>query len=116
MSNSPFPIPEVLTALLDSWEENRKTARIIMLLDVSGSMADLTSTGDTKLELAKQAVLSGLDSFKPEDEIGLWIFSTNLDGDNDYQELIPPAPLGDIRRGVRGHRQRADRRRRHRPL
>ncbi len=91
------PEPEVLTALLDSWEENRKTARIIMLLDVSGSMADLTSTGDTKLDLAKQAVLSGLDSFKPEDEIGLWIFSTNLDGDNDYQELIPPAPLGDIR-------------------
>jgi Ca-activated chloride channel family protein len=60
-------------------------------------MADLTSSGDTKLELAKQAVLSGLDSFKPDDEIGLWIFSTNLDGDNDYQELIPPAPLADIR-------------------
>jgi len=91
------PEPAVLTALLDSWEENRKTARIIMLLDVSGSMADLTSSGDTKLELAKQAVLSGLDSFKAEDEIGLWIFSTNLDGDNDYRELIPPTPLGDTR-------------------
>lgn len=91
------PEPAVLTALLDSWEENRKTARIIMLLDVSGSMSDLTSSGDTKLELAKQAVLSGLDSFKAEDEVGLWIFSTNLEGANDYRELIAPAPLGEIR-------------------
>ena len=91
------PEPEVLTALLDSWEENRKTARVIMLFDVSGSMADLAGGGDTKLALAKQAVLSGLDSFKPDDEIGLWIFSTNLDGDNDYIEVIAPAPLEDIR-------------------
>ncbi|HEX5723623.1 MAG TPA: extracellular solute-binding protein [Acidimicrobiia bacterium] len=91
------PDPEVLTALLDSWEENRKTARVIMLFDVSGSMADLAGGGDTKLALAKQAVLSGLDNFKPDDEIGLWIFSTNLDGDNDYIEVIPPAPLEDIR-------------------
>ncbi|MGH8959576.1 MAG: extracellular solute-binding protein [Acidimicrobiia bacterium] len=91
------PEPAVLTALLDSWEENRKTARVIMLFDVSGSMADLAGGGDTKLALAKQAVLSGLDNFKPADEIGLWIFSTNLDGDNDYIEVIPPAPLEDIR-------------------
>jgi Ca-activated chloride channel family protein len=91
------PEPAVLTALLDSWEENRKTARVIMLFDVSGSMADLAGGGDTKLALAKQAVLSGLDHFKSDDEIGLWIFSTNLDGDNDYIEVIAPAPLGDIR-------------------
>lgn len=91
------PSPSVLTALVDSWEENRKTARVIMLFDVSGSMADLAGSGDSKLALAKQAVLNGLDTFKPEDEIGLWIFSTNLDGDQDYLELIPPAPLADIR-------------------
>ena len=78
-----------------------------MLLDVSGSMADLAGSGDTKLELAKQAVLSGLDSFKPEDEIGLWIFSTNLDGDNDYLELIPPAPLERHPRRVRAARSEA---------
>ena len=91
------PDPAVLTALLDSWEEHRKTARVIILFDVSGSMADLAGGGDSKLALAKQAVLAGLDSFKPEDELGLWIFSTNLDGDRDYLEVIPPAPLADIR-------------------
>jgi Ca-activated chloride channel family protein len=91
------PSPEVLSALVDSWEENRKTARIILLLDVSGSMSDLGGDGFSKLELAKDAVLSSLDQFKPEDEIGLWVFSTSLNGQQDYLELIPPAPLSDIR-------------------
>jgi Ca-activated chloride channel family protein len=91
------PSPEVLSALVDNWELNRKTARVIILLDVSGSMADLAGDGFSKLELAKEAVITSLDEFKPEDEIGLWVFSTNLDGDQDYLELIPPAPLAGIR-------------------
>ena len=66
-------------------------------LDVSGSMADLAGDGFSKLELAKEAVITSLDKFKPEDEIGLWVFSTNLDGDKDYLELIPPAPSRHIR-------------------
>ena len=91
------PTPEVLAALVDNWEANRKTARLIILFDVSGSMADLAGDGFSKLELAKEAVLTSLDEFKPEDEVGLWVFSTNLDGDNDYLELIPPAPISGIR-------------------
>lgn len=91
------PSPEVLSALVDSWEQNRKTARVILLLDVSGSMSDLGGDGFSKLELVKEAVLSNLDQFKPEDEIGLWVFSTLLDGEADYLELIAPAPMSDIR-------------------
>lgn len=91
------PDPAVLAALVDSWEENRKSARIIMLIDVSGSMSDLAGDGYSKLELAKLAVLSSLDEFKPADEVGLWVFSTELNGDQDYLELIPPAPMSEIR-------------------
>ncbi len=91
------PAPEVLAALVDSWETNRKTARVLMLLDVSGSMSDPAGEGYSKLELAKLAVLSSLDEFKPEDEVGLWVFSTELSGDQDYLELIAPAPMSQIR-------------------
>ena len=91
------PAPAVLSALVESWEVHRKTARIIMLIDVSGSMSDLAGDGYSKLELAKLAVLSSLDEFKTEDEVGLWVFSTELNGDDDYLELIAPAPLGEIR-------------------
>ena len=88
-----LPEPAVLAALVDSWESYRKTARVIIVFDVSGSMGDLGGEGYTKLDLAKQAVLASLDQFKPEDEVGLWIFSTELDGALDYLELLPPTPL-----------------------
>lgn len=88
------PEPGVLAALIDSWESYRKTARVIMVLDVSGSMANLGGEGFSKLDLAKRAVRASLDQFKPEDEVGLWVFSTRLAGDDvDWLELVPPAPL-----------------------
>jgi Ca-activated chloride channel family protein len=87
------PEPAVLAALVDSWESYRKTARVLIVFDVSGSMGDLGGEGYTKLDLAKQAVLASLDEFKTEDEVGLWIFSTELDGDRDYLELLAPVPL-----------------------
>ena len=71
-----LPAPEVLVGLIDSWEQYRKTARVILLLDVSGSMGDLGGEGFTKLDLAKEAVLGSLDEFQPKDEVGLWVFST----------------------------------------
>lgn len=97
-----LPQPAVLAALVDSWESYRKTARIIMVFDVSGSMGDLGGEGYSKLDLAKQAVLASLDQFKPEDEVGLWIFSTELDGDRDYLELVPPIPLSEGRAQIEG--------------
>jgi Ca-activated chloride channel family protein len=92
-----LPDPAVLAALVDSWESYRKTARVIIVFDVSGSMGDLGGEGYSKLDLAKQAVLASLDEFKPEDEVGLWIFSTELDGPLDYLELLPPTPLSEGR-------------------
>lgn len=92
------PDPSVLAALIDSWEQNRKTARVLMLLDVSGSMADLGGNGFTKLDLAKQAVLASLDEFNDADEVGLWVFSTRLVGDDqDWLEMVPVAPLSESR-------------------
>ncbi len=101
------PSGRVLAGLVDSWEQYRKTARVILVLDVSGSMGELAGEGFTKLDLAKRAALASLDQFKPEDEVGLWIFSTGLGGgDVDHVELVAPAPLSDTRpaleSGIRG--------------
>jgi len=82
---------------VDSWETYRKTARVLIVFDVSGSMGDLGGEGYTKLDLAKQAVLATLDQFKPEDEVGLWIFSTLLDGDIDHLAVVPIGPLSEVR-------------------
>ena len=59
------PEPPVMISLLEKWREQRKGARVLIVLDVSGSMEEPTDPGDpsseTKLELAKTAAIDALD-------------------------------------------------------
>jgi Ca-activated chloride channel family protein len=93
------PDPPVLVKVLDKWAEQRKAARVLLVIDVSGSMSDFASAGstDTKLDLAKRAAISSLSQFKDEDSVGLRIFSTGLPGTPDeapWLDLIPVEPIG----------------------
>ena len=87
-----------------------------MLLDVSGSMASWQVRVTASWSWPSWRCLSSLDEFKPEDELGLWVFSTKLDGDLDYLELIPPAPLSEIRDDLEDTSRVATCRRRNRSL
>jgi Ca-activated chloride channel family protein len=92
------PSPEVLVRILDAWAEQRKEARVLLVLDISGSMGELATDTETKLDLAKEAAVSALDQFKDADEVGLWVFSTDLGGDDpNYREAVPVAPIGENR-------------------
>jgi Ca-activated chloride channel family protein len=56
-----------------SWKDYRKRARVLFVVDVSRSMGDkVGSASASKLDLAKQALISALGEFAPEDEVGLW--------------------------------------------
>ncbi len=86
------PAPKVLVSLLDKWAEQRKGARVLFVIDVSGSMGEAAddASSDTKLDLAKRATVAALDEFKADDEIGLTIFSTDVGGLGiDTVEVIP---------------------------
>ena len=86
------PAPKVLVTLLDKWAEQRKGARVLFVIDVSGSMGEAAddASSDTKLDLAKRATVAALDEFKADDEIGLTIFSTDVGGLGiDTVEVIP---------------------------
>jgi Ca-activated chloride channel family protein len=92
------PSPEVLVRILDAWAEQRKEARVLLVLDISGSMGELATESETKLDLAKEAAVGALDQFKAADEVGLWVFSTDLGGDDpNYREAVPVAPIGENR-------------------
>ncbi|MBB4914403.1 substrate-binding and VWA domain-containing protein [Streptosporangium saharense] len=94
------PAPNVLDKVLTSWAELRKPANVLMVIDVSGSMgAQVPDTGKSKLELAKQAAVNALTQFGPHDQVGLWMFSTQRDGDKDYLELAPIATVDNAQRG-----------------
>ncbi|MET0144170.1 MAG: substrate-binding domain-containing protein [Ilumatobacteraceae bacterium] len=92
------PSPEVLVGILDSWAELRKDARVLLVLDISGSMGEPAGDGRTRLDLAQAAAISALDQFKDSDDVGLWVFSTDLGGaDPNMRELVPLAPIGEQR-------------------
>jgi Ca-activated chloride channel family protein len=100
------PKPDVLVKILDKWATQRKTARVMLVMDVSGSMGDEANptTKETKLDLAKRAAISALDQFKDDDEVGLRIFSTGLDRNDanvQWLDLLPVSPIGAQREGLR---------------
>ncbi|HEX4979885.1 MAG TPA: extracellular solute-binding protein [Acidimicrobiales bacterium] len=93
------PDPAVLVRLLDKWAEQRKAAKVMLVLDVSGSMGEEVTDGRTKLDLAKRAAIDALDQFKPEDEVALRIFSTDLGPQDhpDYVDLVGFGPISQQR-------------------
>lgn len=91
----PLPEAPILDALQSSWRGVRKRARMLVVLDVSGSMsAAVPGTGTTKLGLVQRAVAASLPQFENEDEVGLWLFSPTLAGDIPFEEVVPLAPYG----------------------
>ena len=86
------PEPEVLVRVLGV-EQQRKSAQVLLVMDVSGSMGDPAGeiTDATKLELARDAAVAALDQFKDSDQVGLRIFTTDI-GDvfgETYLDLVP---------------------------
>ncbi len=95
------PKPEVLVGILDSWAELRKDARVLLVLDISGSMGELVTNDKTRLDLAQEAAVSALDQFKATDDVGLWAFSTDLGGaDPNVRELVPVGPIGGTKQAI----------------
>jgi Ca-activated chloride channel family protein len=88
------PSPEVLDRIQSGWEDVRKRARVLIVIDISGSMGEASGTGESKLQLAKEAAIASLDLFAPDDDVGLWVFTSDVTEGNDYLELIPIGPLG----------------------
>ncbi|MBA2608532.1 MAG: substrate-binding domain-containing protein [Actinobacteria bacterium] len=98
------PEPAVLVRLIAKWGEQRKAARVLLVIDVSGSMGEEVSDGETKLDLAKLASVEALAQFKPEDLVGLRIFSTNISSKEprDYLDLVPIGPISENREVIAG--------------
>ena len=102
------PAPKVVAAALESWNAARKRSNVLAVYDVSGSMKEEVpgSGGKTKMDIVKEAAGQALALFAPETNLGTWLFSTNLNGNQDWVESVPIGPTnaklpdGKIRREV----------------
>jgi Ca-activated chloride channel homolog len=104
------PRPAVLAGVIDEWNRVRKKARVLLVMDVSGSMGDEADpdSGDTKLDLAKRAAIAALGEFNAEDEVGLRIFSTDISNrePTDYRDVVDIGPMSANRSALESNIQR----------
>jgi Ca-activated chloride channel family protein len=93
------PVPQQAVdgpiAARTAWRLLTRRISLLGLFDVSGSMADpVPGTTRSKLDVAREAAQAALGFFDPQDSLGLWEFSRQLDGDKDYRVLVPLGPAG----------------------
>jgi hypothetical protein len=101
---APPPDSSVIDTMLSSWTAVISQGRLLAVVDVSGSMltAVPTAGGVTREEVTVEAARRGLALFDDTWAAGLWVFSTQLDGANDYRQLVPIGPLSDNRLDLLG--------------
>ncbi|MEV0132566.1 extracellular solute-binding protein [Dactylosporangium sp. NPDC050688] len=92
------PVGEVLDKILAGWDDLRKKARVLLVLDVSGSMKEKAAGDISKLEAAKNAAIASLDLLHPDDEVALWTFSGQRpNGAQPYTERLPMSRIRDAK-------------------
>jgi len=96
------PGPQVLSDVRALWTQVRKPARVLVVMDVSGSMAAESGYGsESKLDLAKKAATSALSQLSDTDQLGLWSFTTDLPTpDTITADLVDVAPLAQTRQPI----------------
>ena len=104
----PLPDADAVDAMLNKWAGVNKSGRIQVLLDVSGSMAEpVPGAGTDRMGVTLRAAELGLKLFKPTTRYSMWLFSTRLDGDKDYRELLAMAPVSEHLAGDAVEKMRA---------
>ncbi|MEU8076912.1 VWA domain-containing protein [Catellatospora citrea] len=85
--------------ILSTWVAVTLPARMLAVIDVSGSMLQqvATANGATRAQVTLEAARRGLGLFDDSWAVGLWTFSTELDGSKDYKQLMPIGPLSSNR-------------------
>jgi hypothetical protein len=90
------PVSTDVDDLLNVWAGVNTSGRVQVLLDVSGSMNEpVPGTNANRMAVTLQAAGIGIGLMKPSTKLGVWLFSTKLDGDRDYQELLPVLPISE---------------------
>ncbi|MGB3442690.1 MAG: substrate-binding and VWA domain-containing protein [Actinophytocola sp.] len=92
------PDTDVADEMLNQWAAINLSGRLSILLDVSGSMAQsVPGTGMDRMGVTLAATEAGFGLVKPTTKLGLTLFSTRMDGDRDYEELLPMRTVAEHR-------------------
>ncbi|MGV8852531.1 MAG: VWA domain-containing protein [Rhodoglobus sp.] len=81
--------------ILRAWSVLTLRSRLLVVIDVSGSMLEPANNGLRRIDVFQLAASEALSKFSGEAELGVWAFSQNRVGTQDWEDLSPIAPLSD---------------------
>jgi Mg-chelatase subunit ChlD len=90
--------------VINRWTQAQRPWRVLLAMDVSGSMAfPAPGTATVRMDLARAAARRTLKAgaLSERDQLGLWSFATRLSGADDYRQVLP------LRSAASGHLQSA---------
>ncbi|TDD62292.1 VWA domain-containing protein [Actinomadura darangshiensis] len=90
---------------MQSWAQLSLSIRMLSIIDVSGSMDEKIAPDVTRLQATVRTAQGGLSLLPDDSELGQWVFSTELEGSQDWREMVSVGPLGE-RLGSATRRQR----------
>lgn len=87
---------QTMTAVLDAWDRVRRPARMLLVIDVSGSMRrPMPTGGGIRMGAVQDALHGALQLLGDRDQVGLWRFARQLVGNQDHQELVKAGTVGE---------------------
>ncbi|MEU7001211.1 substrate-binding and VWA domain-containing protein [Nonomuraea sp. NPDC046570] len=95
------PDGKAVASMAQSWSRLNLGTRLLALLDVSGTMVlPVPGTTMNRMQAIGKIAGEGLGLFPASSEIGVWAFSTLLQGEQDWRELVSVGPLAESVDGV----------------
>ncbi|HKD98661.1 MAG TPA: substrate-binding and VWA domain-containing protein [Micromonosporaceae bacterium] len=88
-------VPDSVEETKTTWTAVTRETNLLLVLDVSGSMNVKIAGTQTRLDLAKAAAIAAVKKFDAQADVGLWVFSTGLDGQKDYRVVVPLGQMSD---------------------
>jgi Ca-activated chloride channel family protein len=87
--------PAATASAVETFRGLHQRGNSIAVIDSSGSMKREVpgSGGKTRMQTAVNAIETALGLVARDSNLGLWQFSTKLDGDTDYRKLVPIGPM-----------------------
>jgi len=92
------PTPTQGVDTLRLWEAITDDVNTLLVIDVSGSMAEPGGNGKSKIQLTSEAAREAVNFYPDTSNVGMWVFSTKQTATTDYRELVSigqmSAPIG----------------------
>ncbi|MBU2669553.1 substrate-binding and VWA domain-containing protein [Actinoplanes bogorensis] len=88
-----------LSQVIGSWTAITQPGRVLAVFDVSGSMNTKvpTAKNQTRAAVTRGAAAAGLQMFNDKWAVGVWLFSTEMNGSKPWKEIVPIKPLATAR-------------------